>query len=99
MSLIDPLKEPNSGGWRPTRRDRGRRQAFALPDLVQETVDERPGLGLPPTPLTALPSMLERVDVAEAEAPPYSVRIAFYSENQPFNMIGPAPGARLDTRI
>ena len=99
MSLIDPLHESNQGGWRPARRDRGHRQVFALPDLVQAPFDDRPGLALPTTPLTALPSLLEPGDAADPVVPTYRLRIAFYSENQPLQAAVPLPGASWDARV
>ena len=98
MSLIDPLNQSHQGGWRPARRDRSARQTFALPDLVQAPVEERPGLALPGAALTALPSLLEPGDAAEHEAPSYRLSIAFYSENQPLQAVLPVPGATWDAR-
>jgi hypothetical protein len=98
MSLIGPLNQAHQGGWRPARRDRSARQNFALPDLLQAPVEERPGLALPGSTLTALPSLLVPGDADEQEAPAFHLRIAFYSENQPLQATLPVPGATWDAR-
>ena len=99
MPLITPLQQADQGGWRPKRRDPRDHPAFPDTPEHDSAFDERPLLGLPVAPLTVLPSLLEPSEAEDEALPPsFSLRIAFYSEHQPQEHEGPAPGTSWDAR-